>query len=389
MTENSTDAIQKFEIQIEESVLTDLKKRLEMTRWVEAETAADWSQGIPLSYMREIHHSWLHDYDWRACEKTLNNLGSYRTRIDGLDIHFFHLRSPHPDARPLIMTHGWPGSVIEFLKISPLLTDPTRHGGQAEEAFHLVLPSLPGYGFSGKPTGPGWGVAKIGQAWGELMRRLGYEHFGAQGGDWGAPISLATGRAHPDRCKGVHLNMAPVRPDDEIIANAQAEEKTALADFARHQQWGTGYSKQQSTRPQTLAYSLVDSPLGQAAWILEKFHAWSDCRGHPENIFTRTELLDNVMIYWLTASGGSSARLYWESFNKPNTDPFDLPVGVSRFPHDIIKPTRRWAARQYTNIVFWRDHETGGHFAAMERPEALARDIRDCFGEIWPGGGLA
>lgn len=383
MGQTSQSEIRDFPIQIPEKALDDLRARLEMTRWVDRETPDDWSQGIPLDYMKDIHNSWLHDYDWRTCERQLNALGSFITQIDGLDIHFLHIRSPHAQARPLLMTHGWPGSILEFMKIIPMLTDPTKYGGQAEDAFHLVLPSLPGYGFSGKPTAPGWGVDRIGKAWGQLMARLGYERFGAQGGDWGSAVTIATARYAPEACKGVHVNMVIALPDEEILANANAQEQKALADFAHHQQWGTGYSQQQSTRPQTLGYGLVDSPIGQAAWILEKFQAWSDCNGHPENIFSRTELLDNVMMYWLTASGGSSARLYWESFNTINPEPFDLPMGASSFPVEIIKPSRRWAEKQYSNIVFWRDHDAGGHFAAFERPDVLAQDIRDCFRAIW------
>ncbi len=379
----SSDQIRAFKIAVPDSALADLRHRLELTRWVERETPEDWSQGIPLAYMRDLHAYWLTDYDWRACENHLNALGSYMTEIDGLDIHFLHIRSRHADATPLLMTHGWPGSIIEFIKIIPLLTDPTAHGGSEDDAFHLVLPSMPGYGFSGKPTSPGWGVDRIGQAWGVLMTRLGYDSYMAQGGDWGSAVTIATGRHDATHCKGVHVNMVIALPDEEIISSATPEEQKALADFATHQQWGTGYSQQQSTRPQTLGYGLVDSPIGQAAWIIEKFQAWSDCQGHPENIFTRSELLDNVMMYWLTASGGSSARLYWESFNTINPAPFDLPMGASRFPVEIIKPTRRWAEKQYSQIVFWRDHDAGGHFAAFEKPEVLAQDIRDCRRAIW------
>ncbi len=375
-------AIDAFPIHVDQSVLDDLKTRLAMTRWVEKETPDDWSQGIPLSYMREIHESWLHDYDWRVTEAAINELGSYKTHIDGVDIHFLHIPSPHAEARPLILTHGWPGSILEFRKIIAPLTDPTRHGGRAEDAFHLVIPAIPGFGFSQKPEKPGWTVERIAQAWAVLMSRLGYERYYAQGGDWGSAITVALGRLDAAHCVGVHVNFVIVMPPAEVMENPTPEEAAALVAFGEHDQWGTGYSKQQSTRPQTLAYGLVDSPIGQAAWILEKFHAWSDCRGHPENSFTRTELLDNVMMYWLTASAGSSARLYWESFNSIVPDPYDAPFGASLFAIEIIRPSRRWAESQYKNITFWNEHSCGGHFAAMEQPDLFVADVRQCFAQM-------
>jgi len=376
-------SIKPFQINIDQKQLDDLKLRLSQTRWVEKETPDDWSQGIPLAYMKDIHATWLNDYDWRPIEEKLNGLGSFMTEIDGVDIHFLHIRSPHAGARPLIMTHGWPGSVLEFMKVIPMLTEPEKHGGKAEDAFHLVLPTMPGYGFSGKPTSTGWTIDRIGAAWAELMARLGYARYLAQGGDWGSAVTIAIGRADPEHCAGVHVNMVIAMPDEEIMTAPTPEEQRLLADFMLHQEWGTGYAKQQSTRPQTLAYALVDSPIGQAAWILEKFHEWADCDGHPENIFTRNELLDNVMMYWLSAAGGSSARLYWESYNSINADEFTLPMGGTVFPVEIFKPSRRWASKQYTNIVFWSEPERGGHFAAFEQPETLVKDLRECFKIIW------
>ncbi len=374
--------IRPFPIHVDQSILDDLRQRLALTRWVEKETPEDWSQGIPLSYMKEIHNSWLNEYDWRPVEARLNALGSFVTEIDDVDIHFLHVRSPHQHARPLIMTHGWPGSVLEFMKIIPMLTEPEKHGGKIEDAFHLVLPTMPGYGFSGKPKTTGWTIDHIGAAWAELMARLGYTRYYAQGGDWGSAVTIAIGRADPTHCAAVHVNMVIALPSEEVMAEPTPAEQKSLADFMKHQEWGTGYAKQQSTRPQTLGYALVDSPIGQAAWILEKFYEWADCDGHPENIFTRTELLDNVMMYWLTASGGSSARLYWESYNSINADPFDVPMGATVFPIDIFKPSRRWASAQYKNIIFWNEPDRGGHFAAFEKPMVLAEDLRACFSMI-------
>jgi len=375
--------IEPFPIHTDQSVLDDLNARLQNTRWVDRETPEDWSQGIPLSYMQDIHATWLNEYDWRPTEAALNALGSFKTQINGLDIHFLHIRSPHENARPLILTHGWPGSILEFRKVIEPLTNPTEHGGSAEDAFHLVIPSIPGFGFSGKPTAPGWSVERIAEAWAELMRRLGYQRYLAQGGDWGSAISVALGRNDPDHCIGVHVNFVICLPPAEVMENPTPEEAAALMAFGEHNEWGTGYSKQQSTRPQTLGYGLVDSPIGQAAWIIEKFHAWADCDGHPENSFTRQELLDNVMMYWLTASGGSSARLYWESFNNIAPDAYEAPFGASLFAIEIIRPSRRWAESQYKNIKFWNEHQKGGHFAAMEQPHLFVEDLRRCSAVMW------
>jgi epoxide hydrolase len=371
--------IRDYPIHVAQSEIDDLHRRLRDTRWVDKETSSDWSQGIPLAYIQDIHKSWLEDYDWRQCEQRINDFGSFMTTIDDVDIHFLHVKSKHENAKPLLLAHGWPGSIVEFFKVIPMLTDPMTYGGTAEDAFHLVIPTMPGYGFSGKPSQPGWKVEKIARAWAELMARLGYSDYFAQGGDWGSAVTIGIGKADPDHCRGVHVNMVIAFPDEAMLADPTAEELKSLAQFAEHSEWGTGYSKQQSTRPQTLGYALVDSPIGQAAWVLEKFHAWADCDGHPENIFTRQELLDNVMMYWLTASGGSSARLYWESFNSIDPGEFKLPMGASLFPVEIVRPSRRWADKQYTNIVFWAEHERGGHFAAFEKPEIYVDDVRKCF----------
>ena len=372
-------AIEPFRIVIPDEALADLRRRLAATRWPDAETVDDWSQGIPLAYVQELCAYWRDRYDWRAREALLNRFPQFRTGLDGLDIHFIHVRSKHTDARPLVMTHGWPGSMVEFQKVIAPLTDPTAHEGNAADAFHLVCPTLPGYGFSDRPTQSGWGVERIADAWNELMQRLGYAHYFAQGGDWGASVTTMIGLRHADACRGIHLNMAAVLPDKSTFDELTAQEQRALAAMKHYQDWDSGYSKQQSTRPQTLGYALADSPSGQAAWIVEKFRAWMDCDGHPENVLTRDELLDNVMLYWLTNAAASSARLYWESFNRRNREPVGVPAGISSFPKDIFLTSRRWAATRFANLVYWNELDRGGHFAAFERPAAFVNEVRACF----------
>ena len=374
-----SEQIQPFKIHTSDAELDELKRRLRATRWPEAETVDDWSQGAPLSYVREVCEYWARDYDWRKTEARLNALPQFRTEIDGLGIYFLHVRSPHSGAMPLVMTHGWPGSVIEFLKVIPLLTDPGRHGGQAEDAFHVVCPALPGYGFSDKPRQHGWTAERIARAWSELMRRLGYDWYYAQGGDWGSVITTAIALQDTEHCHGIHVNMPIVRPDPQTMNSLTAEEKDALAALQHYQDWESGYSKQQSTRPQTLGYALADSPAGQAGWILEKFQAWTDCRGNPENALTRDEMLDDIMLYWLPNAAASSARLYWESFNKASFDPVRLPVGCSVFPKEIIRASRRWAEKRYPNLVYFNRLDRGGHFAAFEQPQLFAQELRACF----------
>jgi epoxide hydrolase len=305
--------ITPYRISVADDVLDDLRSRLRNTRWPEAELVEDWSQGAPLKWIQDICRYWAEEYDWRAREARLNRLAQFTTEIDGLDIHFMHVRSKHPNAMPLIITHGWPGSVVEFHKVIEPLTDPTAHGGTAADAFHVVCPSLPGFGFSAKPKTTGWGVGRIASSWAVLMDRLGYSRYGAQGGDWGSAVTSALGALDTEHCAGIHITLAmSARPNVE--GQPTPEEARALKGIEHYGEWDSGYSKQQSTRPQTLGYGLTDSPSGQAAWILEKFWAWTDCDGHPENILGRDELLDNVMLYWVTATAASSARLYWESF---------------------------------------------------------------------------
>lgn len=372
-----TSDIGSFRIDVPDAVLDDLRARLARTRWPEAECVDDWSQGMPLAYTRELAGYWADGYDWRSREAALNRFDQFVTDIDGLDIHFIHQRSPHEDALPLLITHGWPGSVVEFHKVIEPLVNPER----AEDAFHVVCPSLPGYGFSGKPSRTGWGVGRIAQAWETLMGRLGYDRYGAQGGDWGAAVTTQIGR-NRGRCAAIHLNMPIAWPSGGSRADATDEEERAWAAVEQHRRWGTGYSEQQSTRPQTLGYGLVDSPVGQLAWIVEKFWAWMDCDGHPENAVTRDELLDNVMLYWVTGSAASSARLYWESFKSfAESGRVELPTGVAAFPKEILPAPRRWCENAY-NVTHWTTMPRGGHFAAFEQPALFVDDLRAFFATV-------
>lgn len=381
--------IEPFRIAVPDDVLDDLRTRLRATRWPEPETTAnaaadagdlDWSQGIPLTYTRELAAYWADEYDWRGRESALNRFDQFVTEIDGLPIHFIHQRSPHDDALPLVLTHGWPGSFVEFTKAIAPLTDPTAHGGRAEDAFHVVCPSLPGFGFSGKPSTTGWNTARIADAWETLMVRLGYERYGAQGGDWGAAVTTDIGRK-VGHCIGIHTNM-PLAKTPKHIEHPTAAEQDALNAGRYYQRWDSGYFKQQATRPQTVGYGLVDSPVAQLAWIVEKFWSWTDCDGHPENALSRAELLDNVMIYWVTATGASSARLYWESMAAFGSGGrVELPTGVASFPKEIGRPPREWCEPNY-HITHWTDMPRGGHFAAYEQPELFVADVRTFFATV-------
>jgi pimeloyl-ACP methyl ester carboxylesterase len=375
----SSDRVTPFRIEASDSELDDLRRRLRGTRWPDRETVDDWSQGIPLAYVQEVCAYWAEKYDWRACEARLNAFPQFRTEIDGCQIHFVHQRSRHENALPLVITHGWPGSIVEFHKVIGPLTDPTTHGGRAEDAFHVVCPTLPGYGFSGKPARKGWGVARIADAWSTLMQRLGYARYVAQGGDWGAMVTTYIGVRDSEHCAAINLNMPIVAPDPATLGSLTPAEQSALAGIQHYQEWDSGYSKQQSTRPQTVGYGLVDSPAGQAAWILEKFWAWTDCDGHPENVLTRDELLDNVMLYWLPGTAASSARLYWESFRTPPFDPVKVPVGCSIFPKEIFRCSRRWAEKRFGSLLHWNELAKGGHFAAFEQPATYVDEVRACF----------
>lgn len=373
--------IQRFEIDVPDNVLADLRRRLTAVRWPEAEPVDDWSQGMPLAYTRELVDYWVNGYDWRQREAALNRFDQSSTDIDDLPIHFVHQRSPHPGAFPLVITHGWPGSIVEFHKIIAPLTDPTAHGGRPEDAFDVVCPSLPGFGFSGRPATTGWNPAKIATAWETLMTRLGYDRYGAQGGDWGSMVTAEIGR-NVGHCVGIHTNMPLGTPPAEARQNPTDAERDALTAMEHYQRRESGYFKQQATRPQTLGYGLVDSPVAQLAWIVEKFRAWTDCSGHPENALSRDELLDNVMVYWVTATATSSARLYWEAMATPGQgDRVELPTGVASFPREISRPPRSWCEANY-NITHWTTMPHGGHFAAFEQPGLFVDDLRAFFATV-------
>jgi pimeloyl-ACP methyl ester carboxylesterase len=371
--------VEGFRIEVPDAELDDLRDRLRGTRWPERETVDDWSQGVPLEYLKELCDHWASEYDWRATEARLNALPQFRTEIDGLGIYFIHVRSGRPDAIPLVMTHGWPGSIVEFLRvIGPLADD-----------FHLVLPSLPGYGFSDKPEAPGWRVERIADAWAALMARLGYDRYGAQGSDWGTSISALLGQRDREHVLGIHLMPPLAPPDPDTFDDLTQAERAALDDLERASEWESGYSQEHATRPQTIGYSLTDSPAGLAAWIVEKFRAWTDCDGHPENAITRDELLDNLMLYWLPRTGASSARLYWESIRQVNewiggavTDTVDVPTGCSIFPKEIQRPSRRWAAKRFVDIRHWNELDRGGHFAAFEQPDLFVDEVRAFFRQL-------
>ena len=366
--------VQPFAIHVDDDLLSDLRDRLRRTRWPEPATTDGWAQGPPVDYVRDLCRYWADDYDWRATEARLNRWPQFRTEIDGLGIHFMHVRSPRSDAVPLVMTHGWPGSIVEFEKvIEPLSRD-----------FHLVLPSLPGYGFSDKPARAGWTVEHVADAWAELMGRLGHERFVAQGHDWGTSVSTELGKRHPARVIGLHLVPPLAPPDPDTFDDLTDAERSALDDLSGGSS-GDGYSLEQSTRPQTIGYGLVDSPAALCAWVIEKFQSWTDCDGDLESVLSRDELLDNLMFYWLPGTGASAARLYWESFAQvqerfvtATTDSVDVPVGCSIFPKENPRPSRRWAGRRFPDIRYWNEPARGGHFAAFEQPDLFVAEVRAC-----------
>jgi epoxide hydrolase len=371
--------VSPFTISIEDAVLADLADRLKRTRWPEPELVDDWSQGVPLAYLQDLCRYWADGYDWRRREELLNRFEHFRTDVEEVGIHFLHVRSPEPDALPLVLTHGWPGSIVEFLDVIGPLSDPAGHGGDRKDAFHVVCPSLPGYGFSDKPPSAGWGVERIASAWAQLMARLGYDRYGAQGGDWGAGVSAALGRADPDHVVGIHLNMVVAQPAPEDLEQLTEAEKASMASMEHYMRSDSGYATQQSTRPQTLGYGLVDSPAGQCAWILEKFWSWTDTGGDPVGVLGADRILDDVMLYWLPATAASSGRLYWESFRSGFAGTIPVPTGASIFPKEIFRPSRRWAERRFTDLRYWNELEVGGHFAAFEQPELFVNEVRAAF----------
>jgi pimeloyl-ACP methyl ester carboxylesterase len=373
-----SEAIEPFQIRVDDPVLEDLRDRLTRTRFPDQIEGTGWEYGIPIAYLRELVEYWRDTFDWRAQEARLNALAHFRTRIDGQSIHFIHARSAHADALPLLITHGWPGSVVEFLDVIPRLTDPEAHGGRVADAFHVVAPSLPGYGFSEPPRTRGWDVQRVAQAFTELMGHLGYARYGAQGGDWGAQVTTRIGALDPEHCVGIHLNM-PIGVPPANPAPLSEEEQADLAamqDFVREE---SGYANEQGTKPQTVGVGLNDSPAGLLAWIVEKFRTWSDCDGHPERCFTREQLITNVMLYWATQTIASSARLYWETRHSDASPPYvGVPTGVARYPKEPLRWPRSWVEGQY-NVTRWVAMPRGGHFAAMEQPELFVEDLQTFF----------
>jgi epoxide hydrolase len=371
--------LRPFSIEVPQSDLDDLNRRIAATRWPKGLPDVDWARGVPVDYLKELAHYWQTGFEWRAIETRLNEIPQFRTEIDDVTVHLMHVRSPEPDATPLIITHGWPGSVVEFLDVIGPLTDPRAHGGDPGDAFHLVLPSLPGYGFSGPIGRTGWNTVRVAQAWAELMRRLGYDHYIAQGGDWGSVISLELGLADPDHVAGVHVNMLPtVPPDDpDALADLSDADRAKLEFAGWFEQDGAGWRKIQSTRPHTLSYALTDSPVGQLAWIAEKFKEWTDSDKAPEDAVDRDRMLAIVTIYWLTATAGSAARIYRESASVRPL-PCPTPLGVAVFAHDITLGVRALAERTYT-IKRWSEFDRGGHFPALEVPDLFVDDVRAFF----------
>ena len=369
--------IEPFRIQVADEILDDLRRRLALTRFSDQIDGAGWDYGTDAAYLRELCRYWEQDYDWRAEERALNRFSQYTTEIDGQRIHFIHQRSADDGALPLLVTHGWPGSVAEFSKIIEPLTAP------GPDAFHVVAPSLPGYAFSGPTRERGWDTRRVAEAFAVLMADLGYRRYGAQGGDWGSMVSSQVALVDPAHVVGIHLNLVIAGPPEgEDFSTLTEAEQLGLRDVARYQQVDSGYAKIQGTKPQTLGYGLNDSPAGLLAWIVEKFRTWSDCGGDVERSFTRDELLTNVMLYWVTATAHSSARLYYETqksgrFGAPG-ERIEIPTGCAIFPKEIARPPRRWAERHY-NVVHWSEQPQGGHFAALEEPELLVGDVREFF----------
>lgn len=373
---------QPYQVRVADDDLHDLRRRLANTRWPEPATINDWSQGVPLESLRVLCEHWAKDYDWRGTEARLNELPQFIVEIDGLPIHLFHVRSSQPDALPLILANGWPSSIIEFLGVLGPLTEPAAHGAPSAPAFHIVVPTLPGFGFGAKPVGPGWNVQRIAAAWDEIMHRLGYARYVVSGGDWGSTVATALAMDSPAACAAVHLTMPLVFPEPADLANPTERETSAIEALQHFEAVDSAYAKLQATKPQTLAYGLTDSPVGQAAWIYEKLQAWTDNEGSVVDLVGMDTVIDMIMMYWLSRSAGSSARLYWESLASFKPGRIGMPVGVSVFPKETFRPSRRWAERAYDQIIHWNEPERGGHFPALEQPQAFVDELRTCFGEI-------
>jgi pimeloyl-ACP methyl ester carboxylesterase len=383
------DDIRPFRVNVPEEALADLRRRISATRWPDRETVGDRSQGVQLAKVQELVRYWGTDYDWRKAEAKLNALPQFMTTIDGVEIHFIHVRSRHPNALPVIITHGWPGSVFEQLKVIEPLTNPTAHRGQAEDAFDVVIPSMPGYGFSGKPTGPGWNPERIARAWGELMKRLGYTRYVAQGGDWGSPVSSAMARQAPTGLLGIHINLPATVPPDVAAALAvggpapaglSEKERAAFDSLDIFYKKHRAYGAIMGTRPQMIGYGLTDSPVGLAAFIYDYNN------GEPERLLSRDDVLDDITLYWLTNSAASAARLYWETSGQSvvlaaaqKTAEISLPVAITVFPGEVYRAPETWARRAYRNLSYFHEVDMGGHFAAWEQPELFSAELRAAF----------
>src|SRR6266446_1697555 len=363
----ATEQVRLFHVSVPQEAIDDLRARLRATRFPNEQAVQDWSHGVPIAHARALVQYWESGYDWRRFETELNSFPNFRTLIDGLGIHFIHGRSPHPDALPILLTHGWPGSIAEFIKIIRPLTNPTEHGGRARDAFHVVVPSVPGFGFSDQPTETGWTMSRIASAWSELMQRLGYRRWVAQGGDWGAGVTTALGHLLPAGLAGIHLNWQFVFPT-EMAGNLSFE---------------AGSLRQQSTRPQTIEYALADSPVGQAMWIYEKFYSWTDNNGSVEDALSRDLMLDNISLYWFTNTAASSAWINWENKDASfSGGKLSLPVAATVFPREIYRPPKNWAEQTYSNLIYWNEAQHGGHFAAFEQPDIFVEEMRSAFRKL-------
>jgi epoxide hydrolase len=378
----ATEAVSRFTISLPQTAIDDLRHRLASTRYPERETVGDWTQGVPLDKARALIAYWRDRYDWRRFEARANSFPHFRTRIDGLGIHFIHARSSHINALPIVFTHGWPGSFVEFMEVIGPLTEPTRFGGNADDAFHVVIPSLPGFAFSDKPSEIGWDVERIAKAWVTLMQRLGYERWVAQGGDWGSGVTHALARLRPPGLIAAHVNwpfVFPSKPPD----NPTSTEKRAFERAAWFQGEQSGYFREQATRPQTIGYAAADSAAGQALWIYEKFQAWTDNRGNPEDALSIDAMLDDVSLYWFTNTAASSARIYWENTQRGRASfsqgRIELSMAASIFPREIFCPPKEWAEALWPNLFYWNELDKGGHFAAFEQPKLFVEEMRKAF----------
>ena len=377
-------AIRPFRVDIKEDVLTDLRERLKRTRWPDEIPGSGWDYGSNLAYVKELVDYWIEEFDWRKQEEVINGYSQFIDEVDGLDVHYIHERGKGPDPLPLLLIHGWPGSIVEFLDFIPLLTDPAAHGGDERDSFDVVAPSMPGYGFSEKPSVPGMGVNGMADVFAKLMSQIGYESYVAQGGDWGASISSRLGFSHSDKVKAIHINMilggSPyLGPGSRPLSDS---EKQYLREIEQWERDEGAYGHIQGTKPQTLAYGLNDSPAGLAAWIVEKWRSWSDCGGDIESVYTKDQILTNVTLYWVTETINSSARIYYETRNDrwrlSQGEGIGVPTAVAVFPEELDRPVKEWAERTY-NVQRWTEFPKGGHFAAMEEPQALAADMREFF----------